>query len=149
MDSRLQHGFTLVELMVVVAVVGVLAALGLPAYQGYVARAQVSEAIDLLWSAKVPFAEHYQTSGAWPADTAEVMGTTSGRYTAAVAIYDTPDDTSSGEITLVAQMMSFGIAPAVRNGTVLLATADGGANWTCRSGGAHPLSAEFLPGACR
>lgn len=132
-----------------VGIAGVLAAIGLPAYQGYVARAQASEAIDLLWSAKVPFSEHYQTSGIWPASTEQVMGTTSGKYTAAVAIYGAPSDPPTGEITLVAQMLSFGIAPGIRGGTVLLSTADGGAHWSCRSGGVHPLAAEYLPGACR
>ena len=97
----------------------------------------------------MPFAEHYQTVGSWPEATQEVMGTTSGKYTASVAIYGTPNDPPSGELTLVAQMLSFGIAPGIRGGTVLLATADGGATWTCRSGGAHPLAAEYLPGACR
>ena len=149
MNSRRRQGFTLVELMVVVAIAGVLAAMGLPAYQGYVGRAQVSEAVDLLWSAKVPFAEHYQTTGSWPSSTQEVMGTTSGKYTASVAILGTPGDPPGGEITLVAQMLSFGIAPGVRDGTVLLATADGGATWSCRAGGPRPLPDEYLPGACR
>jgi len=149
MDFRREHGFTLVELMVVVAIAGVLAAISLPVFQGYVARAEVSEAIDLLWSAKVPFSEHYQTSGAWPAAATEVMGTTSGKYTASVDIYGAPSDPPNGEVTLMAQMQSFGIAPGVRGGTVLLTTADGGATWNCRPGGPHPLAAEYLPGACR
>jgi type IV pilus assembly protein PilA len=149
MDFRQERGFTIVELMIVVAIIGVLAAMGLPAYQGYLARAQVSEAIDLLWSAKVPFSEHYQTMGAWPSSTVEVMGTTSGKYTAAVAIYGTPNDPPGGEITLVAQMLSFGISSAIRNGSVLLSTGDGGGTWRCRAGGPHPLAVEYLPGACR
>jgi type IV pilus assembly protein PilA len=142
-------GFSLIELMIVVAIIGLLAAAALPAYVSYVARAQVSEATGLLWSAKTPLAEYYTSNGAWPVAPDDVMGNTSGKYTASITYYGSPNDTPPGEASLMATMASFGISPEIRNGTILLTTANGGAMWSCASGGTRPLDRGYLPGACR
>src|SRR4029079_2445542 len=141
------RGFTLLELMIVVAIIGVLAMIAIPAYVGYVARAQASEATDLLWGAKAPLAEDYTTNGSWPETPAQVMTTTSGRYTASVTYYGTPDN--AGQVALMATMASFGIATEIRSATILLSTPDGGSAWICSSGGTRPMSLTSLPGACR
>ncbi|HZQ71587.1 MAG TPA: pilin [Burkholderiales bacterium] len=146
---RNRAGFTLVELMVVVAIAGMLASVALPAYVGYTARAQVSEAADLLWAAKAPLAEYYTSSGRWPDALEDVARTTSGRYTASLTYYGTPEDASPGTLTVMATLQSFGIAPELRGGTLLLGTADGGASWSCHPGGTKPLERAVLPGACR
>jgi len=140
------RGFTLVELMVTVAIVAILCSIALPSYSGYAARAQVSEAVDLLWAAKSPFTEHYGSYGTWPASAEQVLGTTSGRYTASIAILGTPGDQN---IEIMATMVSFGIATEVRSGTLVLSTADGGGSWKCAPGGPKPIPAADLPGACR
>ncbi|EPI1673943.1 pilin, partial [Neisseria gonorrhoeae] len=69
--NTLQKGFTLIELMIVIAIVGILAAVALPAYQDYTARAQVSEAILLAEGQKSAVTEYYLNHGEWPKDNDE------------------------------------------------------------------------------
>jgi type IV pilus assembly protein PilA len=146
--KRLQRGFTLIELMIVVAIIGILAAVAIPAYQDYIARAQVSEAISLLSSGKAAMAEHFTDHGYWPPDTATVMGSTGGKYTASVTITGAP--TTLGTLTLTATMQSSGINTAITSGTVSLWTSDGGKVWTCTQGlSGTALATKYLPSACR
>lgn len=144
-----KSGFTITELMVVVATSGVLAAAAVSGYHNYLHRSQLSEATGLLWAAKAPMAEHYANRGHWPAQPGDVVGTISGRYTASIDYHGAPDDSSPGRVALMATLSSFGVAPEIRGTTFLLETADGGAHWTCRSGGTKPIATSYLPGACR
>jgi type IV pilus assembly protein PilA len=66
--KKVQQGFTLIELMIVVAIIGILAAIAIPAYQDYTIRSQVSEGLSLASGSKVAVAEFFQNEGALPAD---------------------------------------------------------------------------------
>jgi len=145
--KTLQKGFTLIELMIVVAIIGILAAVAIPAYQDYIARAQVSEAVNLLASGKTGMAEYFADKATWPTNASEVMGSTAGKYTATIAILSSA---TTGLMTLEATMKSSQINAAITSGTVLLTTTDGGKIWTCTSSGSTlPLAAKYMPSACR
>jgi len=147
--KTLQKGFTLIELMIVVAIIGILAAVAIPAYQDYIARSQVSEAVSLLGSGKTPFAEYYADKGAWPVVASDVMGNTSGKYTGGISIANS-SSTAPGSLTIEATMKTTGINSNIVSGTVFLVTTDGGKQWACTAtGSTKPLSGKYLPGACR
>jgi type IV pilus assembly protein PilA len=147
MRSR-PSGFSLIELMVVIAIIGVLAAVAIPAYNDYTKRAQVSEATGLLWGAKTPMAEYFSNAKRWPAQPSDVLGTTSGKYTSSITFYGTPNN-ASGAITLMATLASSGVAAELQGTTFFLETADGGATWACRSGGTRPIAETYLTTACK
>ncbi|MEW6689378.1 MAG: pilin [Pseudomonadota bacterium] len=141
--KQLQKGFTLIELMIVVAIIGILAAVAIPAYQDYIARSQVSEAVSLAGAAKTPVAEYIADKGVMPATT-DAINTTTGKYTATVAV--TGDGTA---ITITSTMKSSGVNAAVTSGTVAMVSADNARTWTCTAGSTNPIAGKYLPGACR
>jgi type IV pilus assembly protein PilA len=148
--KQLQKGFTLIELMIVVAIIGILAAVAIPAYQDYIARAQVSEAVSLMGSAKTPLAEYFADKGAWPSALNDVLGNSSGKYTDSItAINSGVVSGTASSYSVQATMRTTGVNAAITAGTVQLFTADAGKNWSCTQGTASPLLAKYLPGACR
>lgn len=145
MKKSIQYGFTLVELMITVAIIGVLAAFAIPALMDYIGRSQVSEAVSLLAAGKSPMGEYFSDKGYWPSTASDVMGNTAGKYTASISIID-----AAGQgLTLQATMKSANINANVVNGTLVFGTDDAGKHWTCMTGGSQPISSRFLPGACR
>ncbi|HGM0192406.1 TPA: pilin [Neisseria gonorrhoeae] len=108
--NTLQKGFTLIELMIVIAIVGILAAVALPAYQDYTARAQVSEAILLAEGQKSAVTEYYLNHGEWPKDN-DSAGVASaseikGKYVESVTV-------EKGVVT--AKMLSSGVNNEIKN----------------------------------
>ncbi|MBH6015455.1 pilin [Neisseria meningitidis] len=126
--NTLQKGFTLIELMIVIAIVGILAAVALPAYQDYTARAQVSEAILLAEGQKSAVTEYYLNHGEWPSNNTSAGVATStdikGKYVEKVEV-------AKGVIT--AEMKSSGVNKEIQGKKLSLwaKRQDGSVKWFC------------------
>jgi len=134
--KNLQKGFTLIELMIVVAIIGILAAVALPAYQDYTVRAKVTELILAGSAGKVQVAEFFQVNGALPAAASLVLSSQSSTYVASVV-------QSAGIITVTGQAVT-----GISGGTITMSPADAGGgvlNWTC----AGSIDAKYRPSSCK
>jgi type IV pilus assembly protein PilA len=141
-----QRGFTLIELMIVVAIIGILAAVAVPMYLDYTVRAQISEGLTLAKGAKSAVTEYFQDRGTMPTDNTNAGLDTSaaiqGKYVASLAVGN-----QDGVITV-----TFGNeANAVINGQSVTLTANtattGSVQWDCASSGV--IEDKHLPAACR
>ena len=142
-----QQGFTLIELMIVVAIIGILAAIAIPAYQDYTIRAQVSEGLNLSGGAKAAVTEFFQDRGNMPAD-----NTAAGLSTPATQIagkYVTSVQVAAGIINVVYGGTA-GDAHTVITGKTLTMTPStvqaGSVAWACTSA---DIANKHLPAACR
>ena len=143
---NLQKGFTLIELMIVVAIIGILAAVAIPAYQDYIARAQVSEAVSLSASAKTPLAEYFSDKGTWPTNASDVMGNQAGKYTSTVTLGSGAGATTTS-ITVTARIKDATVNTSITGGELNLTTTDGGKTWTCAT--STNLLGKYVPASCR
>ncbi|EGV37979.1 pilin [Neisseria weaveri] len=157
--KALQKGFTLIELMIVIAIIGILAVIALPAYQDYTARAQVSEAFSLMEGQKSAVTEFYADKGAWPKGNSDagVAAETaiSGKYVAQVKVT---------ENFITATFKSSGVNDDIKGTSVAIqADASGGGSfkWTCVKPAENTpakkaavdkqttVMSKFLPSVCR
>lgn len=140
---RSQQGFTLIELMIVVAIIGILAAIAIPMYSDYIVRSQISEGINLASAAKVAVAEYVLENGTFPADNLEaglaLAGDIRGNYVTSVSVTDDVITITYGN---AANQQIIGE-------TVTLTAFDntGSVSWDCASGGV--VQDKHLPSACR
>jgi type IV pilus assembly protein PilA len=135
-----QKGFTLIELMIVIAIVGILAAIAVPAYQDYTVRARVSEGLSMASSAKLAVTETTLSTGALPANQT-ATGYVSPAATKNVASITIADQTGIVTITYT---------KSAGNGTLLLTptlTANHDLTWSCAEGGT--LLEKYRPSECR
>ena len=140
--KAIQKGFTLIKLMIVIAIIGILAVVALPAYQDYTARAQVSEALTLAEGQKSAVTEYRSDRGAWPTSNAMagVASSISGKYVASVVVG------ANGAIT--ATMKATGGNNDIKGKTLILVPTDnnGSFTWTCNTG---DIEQKFRPSTCR
>ena len=140
--KKIQQGFTLIELMIVVAIIGILAAIAIPAYQDYTIRAQVSEGLNLGGGAKTAVAEYYQDRGVWPLNN-NVAGLSAaaniqGKYVATVTVAANVVSVAYGNdahAMISAQILTLSAIDNV-----------GSIGWTCAS---TAIADKHLPAACR
>jgi type IV pilus assembly protein PilA len=147
--NRLQQGFTLIELMIVVAIIGILAAVAIPAYGDYTARAQVAEAMSLTSALKVPLTEYISDNGTYPADVATIGGTDTGKYVNTITLTGA---VGGGNVTVTvdATMKSTGVNSKIAGSVFAMATTDSGKTWTCGGlVGDTDIADSLLPGACK
>jgi len=143
--KRLKNGFTLIELMIVVGIIAILAAIAIPAYQNYLISAQVSEGVLLADGAKVAVSEYYSDHGTFPSTNASAGLATntliSGKYTDNVNV-------AGGDGTIVAVFGKEANQKIVGLEFVLAATPnDGTMSWDCKTKTTVPQS--YLPSSCR
>jgi type IV pilus assembly protein PilA len=139
-----QQGFTLIELMIVVAIIGIIAAFAIPAYSAYMIRSQVSEGLAVSGGAKVAVAEFYQERGTYPADNVsaglEAPFNISGKYVSRV------DVVAGGDI-----QRTYGneVRPMIAGSIITITPFDnsGSISWTCV--GDATLEDKYLPSSCR
>jgi type IV pilus assembly protein PilA len=143
--KRVQQGFTLIELMIVVAIIGILAAIAIPAYQDYTIRSQVSEGLNLAAGAKTAVAEFFTNAGHFPANNTSAglapAGSIKGNYVEKV-------ENASGVITITYGNKA---NSKISNKTVVLSAIDnaGAVQWTCKAGTSSGVDSKYLPSSCR
>lgn len=134
-----QKGFTLIELMIVVAIIGILAAVALPAYQDYTKRSHVSEGLSLAGGAKTAVTEYYSSEGSWPSDNAA----------AGIAQADSIKGNAVKSVTVDGSKITVVFNQKVEDDeTIVLKGSDNGGSidWSCKDGS---LISKYRPANCR
>jgi type IV pilus assembly protein PilA len=146
--KKAQQGFTLIELMIVVAIIGILAAIAIPAYQDYIIRAKVTELATAADACKTSVSEYYQSQNAFPAN--QNVSGCSGQATKYVASLSVAANT--GQITVTANTSGNGALPASIGSIFALSpltTVSGQLDWICTTAAGTNIQAKYLPANCR
>lgn len=152
--NKNNEGFTLIELMIVVAIVGILAAVAIPAYQNYIARSEIAEGVELASGSRTMVIDYYSQTGTCPSNSAgsptlgiPAANSISGSYTASVTLAGV-----GTSCTITSLMYTTGISSKIQGAQVVLTMTDqsgsaavGSISWACTSS----ASQIVLPKACQ
>jgi type IV pilus assembly protein PilA len=144
-NVKKQQGFTLIELMIVVAIIGILAAIAIPAYQDYTVRARITEGVNLAAAAKTAMADYRIATNRWTGTNA-VAGFVGTMQTAYVRSVAAGADANGGSLTV-----AFGATAGVPAGSTIifrgtLPVGTSAIGWTCSGG---DLTSKYRPAQCR
>jgi len=142
MKKQIQQGFTLIELMIVVAIIGILAAVAIPAYQDYTVRARVSEAINIASGPKTSISEYFISQGNLP-------GTNSTPFSTDVSAAENVQSLDwNGSVIQITLASTVGGNPNQGGNILELSpiTSAGGVGWNCRT---NNVDVQYLPASCQ
>ena len=157
MRTYKNNGFTLIELMIVVAIIGILAAIAIPAYQDYTTRAKVAEGVSAVSPAKASISEFYGSEGTMPIndEQAGINTGTSGEYISNISYNRDAGNTDIGILTVEMDETKLeGVETGFQNFSVVGEGVPNGINWSCRPGdetgeNSNAIPNKFLPAQCR
>lgn len=149
--EKIQRGFTLIELMIVVAIIGVLASIAVPQYQNYTARAQVSEALNVLSGVKSELGERYALEGSFGSGNleGETELVSQTQYIDSIDYYI--NDNGNGVDIGIRMKDDAPVSRAIRDDRfrIEVRASEGSITWECMPAQQQPIDPKYLPGSCR